>query len=93
MHIARAYGVTPSNPTPQSPGSPGAPHTEKPATTPNNERMQSLLAARVAEPVNFDAPTAASDAEAPALPLYTRAADKVEAAVAVQVGRTIDVKG
>lgn len=51
-----------------------------------------LVAGRVDKPVDFNA---ATPAQGPSnvFQLYNRAADKVEAAVAVQVGRQLDVKG
>lgn len=51
-----------------------------------------LVAARVQPPAKPDLETP-PPASAGALPLYTRAADKVEASVAVQLGRTLDLKG
>jgi len=51
----------------------------------------------VSKPVDFDgvpAPRrAATAAPTNVLQLYTRAADRVEAAVAIQLGRSIDVQG
>jgi hypothetical protein len=56
---------------------------------------QKLVAGTVTQPVDFvpHVPAAPSPASAPAvLQMYTRAADKVEVAVAVALGRTIDLK-
>jgi hypothetical protein len=85
MHIARAYGVS---------------HAARPsfssAAAPSSQSAQGLVAGNVTEPVNFDATPAArsSSALSPGVfQMYTRAADRIEAAVAIQIGRTIDVKG
>lgn len=92
-HVARAYGVS-------QPRAIAAPASTEPlasigptaaaAKLPTN--AQSLIAARVSGPVQFDGVSVPSSNPA-ALNLYTRAADKIEAATAVQIGRTIDVKG
>lgn len=57
--------------------------------------LNALVAGRAAGGVSFEtsAPRAASSQLPAAFSLYTRAADKVEAAVAVQMGRTVDVRG
>ena len=52
---------------------------------------QKLVAGSVAQPVNFDA--AAQAGVARGLQMYTRAADRVEAAVRIELGRAIDLKG
>jgi hypothetical protein len=57
---------------------------------------EKLIAGRVPGGVEFNTPrTAGPTSLVPAtvLPLYTRAADRVEAAIGVHVGRTIDVRG
>ncbi len=73
---------------------PAAPTTATSATAPAG-KLQSLIGAKVPGAVSFDA--AASPAQpkgpAPSLPLYTRAADRIEAAVAVNIGRAIDLRG
>jgi hypothetical protein len=43
--------------------------------------------------VNFDASPRSQQPNAIAYQMYTRAADRIEAAVAVHVGRTLDVRG
>jgi hypothetical protein len=81
LHIARAYGLGgPARPavTPPSPPAPSSP-------------TKSLVGGTVRQPVEFDSGTSASAPNA--LSLYTRAADRMEVAVAVQVGRSIDVRG
>lgn len=64
-----------------------------PATKPAQpmEKVSQLLAGKVAGPVDFSAgPRAASGSDA--MQLYTRSADRIEAATAVQIGRQLDVK-
>ena len=51
-----------------------------------------LVAARVEKPVQVDLESP-PPIEAGTLPLYTRTADKVEASVAVQLGRSVDLRG
>jgi hypothetical protein len=55
-------------------------------------RLDRLVGGRVAGAVDFSgsAPTAS---RGDVLPLYTRAADKVEASVAVRLGSTLDLRG
>jgi hypothetical protein len=86
----RAYGF-PARPAPVAPCSgPDAPQAH---------RVAQLVGARVAAPASvvgsaLEAPAAASAARgAAAYPMYTRAADRVEVAVAIQLGRTVDVRG
>ena len=81
IHVARAYGVKP--PAAPIPAVPAA--AARPA-----EGVSSLVAGRVARPVDFAAEPAPPGH---AYQLYTRAADKIEAAVAVTIGRAIDVTG
>jgi hypothetical protein len=54
--------------------------------------MRELVAARTTAPIAFDGSSAPVSA-ATAFPLYSRAADRIEAAVAVQFGRAIDMTG
>lgn len=53
--------------------------------------LSDLVAATVNQPMTFDG--AATPTTDGTLQLYTRAADKIEAAIAVNVGRAIDVTG
>lgn len=74
------------------------PVAEAPRAGAFNETLRSLIAAKVSGSVTFDAagttPAAVrSTGDIPSLPLYTRAADRIEAAVAVNLGRTIDLRG
>ena len=85
-YVARAYGVTqPERARAVPPMSP--PAAPLPARTTQSKAPPSgLIAGIVRQPVEFETPTTPSAS----FPLYTRAADKVEAAVAVEVGRVID---
>ena len=83
-HVARAYGAPPPVKSAQP-----ASATKSAAET---RKPESLVAATVPGKVNFQgtiAPTTSPDAFA----MYTRSADRVEAAVGVALGRTIDVRG
>lgn len=66
----------------------------KPAARPE-AAAQRLVAGTVTQPPAFDGPAIANRINLMngALQLYTRAADKIEAAVAVQLGRAIDLRG
>ncbi len=72
-------------PSPRAAGPP--PATPARAACPSDA---ATLVAGQAGPVDFADP-GAMPAAAGTLPLYTRAADLMEAAVAVQLGRTIDL--
>jgi hypothetical protein len=107
LNIAKAYGLKTAQQslpraTPQAaPVQPGDGDATLAKIRPGDvyhpaSAAQKLIAGTVNQPVNFDAapaqppPNALANA---ALQMYTRAADKMEAAIAVQVGRAIDVKG
>ncbi len=89
-HVARAYGVAqPGRARAVPPMSP--PAASVPARrAQSNAPPEDLIAGIVRQPVEFETPTAPSPTLGSSFPLYTRAADKVEAAVGVQVGRVID---
>src|SRR5690606_29760601 len=93
-HVMKAYGLRPTAATPPtaSLNSIGAP-TRADAYRPR-ETVQQLIAGKVSQPVDFNAapPARPAAAQAQVFQLYTRAADRIEAAVAVQLGRTLDVK-
>ena len=89
-HVARAYGVSPSGqaravPPMSAPGSAAPARTTQAAAPPRD-----LVAGTVRQPVEFETPAMPSPPPGASFPLYTRAADKVEAAVAVEVGRVVD---
>jgi hypothetical protein len=77
FRIANAYGVTP-------PSSPKAPATE-PA-----QRITQLVAGRVALPADPALASSAPAAGGESFPMYTRAADRVDVATRIAVGRTVD---
>ncbi len=82
---SRAYGLRLTHRTPTAKSaSPASPAARAP---------DQLIAASVNRPVSFEAHTPASSRPEAALQLYTRAADKFEAAIAIQVGRSIDLTG
>jgi hypothetical protein len=97
LHIARAYGVQSQRPT--------SPTNRTNAATSNfslrpdrydpGGPIRQLIAGAVTGKVDFSAAPGATKpaSQQQVLQLYTRAADKVEAAVAVHVGRTLDVRG
>lgn len=63
-----------------------------------SQAVQGLVAGTVKQGVHFDPASGASAASAAAVPgrvlqMYARAADRVEAAVGVQLGRALDVRG
>jgi hypothetical protein len=73
------------------------PQAKGPEAIESRERIDQLVAGQVPSPVNrgegFDLDTAKGTSEPPSLPLYTRAADQVEAATQVAIGRRIDLNG
>jgi hypothetical protein len=85
FHVARAYGIPPTTRGLPRPG----PDTPTAAPQPI---AGSLVAGRVDGPLAYEGGRSPV-AEGSPLQLYTRAADKVEAAVAVRLGRAIDVRG
>lgn len=91
-HIARAYGVTPNRAVAPRALAHPAISTQQPPRSESASAAQSLIAGRVPGPVAFDG-VSVPRPDANVFHLYTRAADKIEAATAVQIGRTIDIKG
>jgi hypothetical protein len=61
-------------------------------TAPGATGPQALVAGQVPGPITFDG-VSVPRSGAGGFHMYTRAADKIEAAIAVQVGRTLDIKG
>ena len=88
FHISRAYGVIKSAP-PRSAMQPVAVAAAQHART----AIKQLVAGAVQRPPEFSGSFASNPAAAQTLQLYTRAADKVEAATAVQIGRMFDRSG
>ena len=90
-HIARAYGLPATRPTMSiGPAQPAS--TQSGSIDKLPSPAQALVAGRVNGPIEFDG-VSVPRANPAALSLYTRAADRIEAATAVHIGRTIDVKG
>jgi hypothetical protein len=94
--VNRAYGITPAKP----PSSVCATESLQRASavqkadryTPQAaSNIQKLVAGTVDQPVTFDGVNAPRPAKQSVLPLYTRAADTIEAATGIQVGRSIDI--
>jgi hypothetical protein len=95
IHIARAYGVAPAMraaPIAKAGAAATIQRAERAAAQETGENVRQLVAGQVSGPVDF---ASASTPISPAGPyqLYTRAADKIEAAVAVRTGQAIDLKG
>jgi hypothetical protein len=93
-HIARAYSVATARAVALPQGASTAPiGAISPASTPNAiAGPTALVAGRVPGAVRFDG-VSVPRPDMSVLNMYTRAADKIEAATAVHIGRTIDVKG
>ncbi len=93
MHIARAYGV-PAKSRPQPPVSTGVIGTIAPKPAAHVSKASQLVAAKVNQPIDFERTALPSTPNpAGAYQLYTRAADRIEAAVGIETGRQIDVRG
>lgn len=98
IHIARAYGAAPTHSS--APGTPikaGAPPS-RPDQAPNDSAppvrsIDTLIAGQVNQSVDFDIASTPVNPAGNALPLYTRAADKIEAATGVLLGRSLDIRG
>lgn len=96
FQMAKAYGVGAARPAPPINNLTPPLRNQPPDSFQPASSVQRLVAARVTQPVNFDGANAAAERAQPAPPvlqMYTRAADKIEAAVAVHIGRSIDIRG
>jgi len=96
FHIARAYGIQPATrPSPVNPQSPVAPSGDVRdiAATKPSEGLNRLIGGAVARSVDFDSASSAQNLGGPVLQLYTRAADRIEAATGVHLGRNLDISG
>lgn len=100
-HIARAYGVPPARsvaqpastqPSARCNAVQGPSATTSPSAIQPGCAAQSLVAGRAPGPITFDG-VSIPRTNPGVLHLYTRAADKIEAATAVQIGRTLDIRG
>jgi len=91
FQAAKAYGVPQPRPATDVAGM-IRPTTRSDAVN-LSPGVQNLVAGAVSQSASFDNPRPPSVAvPGHVLQMYTRAADKIEAAVAVQHGRTIDLK-
>ncbi len=97
MHIARAYGLPQGQPVGktgvlQPPTSIRAVPSDS-FETQQPDKISQLIAGRVSESVNFNSSLPTTPSTADSYPLYTRAADKIEAVTGVQLGRALDITG
>jgi hypothetical protein len=99
-HVARAYGLPQSRPIarpastqPIAACAPAQGASATPSSAIGGSRAaESLIAGRAPGPITFDG-VSIPRTNPGVLQLYTRAADKIEAATAVQIGRTLDITG
>ncbi len=98
IHIARAYGARPAQSS--APGIPIkaiAPPTRPDQTlngsAPLGQTIDKLIGGQVNQSVNFDIASTPVNPAGNALQLYTRAADKIEAATGVLLGLSLDISG
>lgn len=82
---SRAYGLRLIR---QAPATTGASRPSPAARAPDQ-----LVGASVREPVTFDSHHPARTTPPAVLPLYTRAADMVEVATVIHLGRSVDLTG
>lgn len=94
FHVARAYGATRPNLAPITPVTPvdrQAP-TQTSGTSTTQANTARLIAARVPGGIDFTSDVA-TPTRGESLAMYRHPADKNAAAVNVQAGRLLDVKG
>ena len=97
LHIAKAYGLPQSKPLTQATGvhpptiARLTPTDSFESEQPN--KVSQLIAGRVARGVDFNSSLPTTPSTADSYPLYTRAADKIEAVTGVQLGRSLDITG
>ena len=98
IHIARAYGAKPApSSVPSAPIKVSAPSSRL-DQTPNGSilpggSIDKLIAGQVNQSVDFDIASTPANPAGHALQLYTRAADRIEAATGVLLGRSLDISG
>ena len=98
MHIAQAYGISRvaplRGPRPTVPSQPvHRTHSAQNAARPGAIGAERLVAGRVAGQIEFNGSSTRDPNNTGSLQLYTRAADKLEAAIGVHLGRAIDLRG
>ena len=91
FRIDRAYGVVRTAP-------PVVPSTRvardaTPAETGPSAKIRNLVGAIVPGGITFDSETGAAAPTTDSLPMYRRPEDRNAAAVGVELGRTLDVRG
>ncbi len=96
FHVAQAYGMKAaspaSKPVPARPAEALMP--TMPSRTPEQvQRTGELVAGTVPGKIAFTPAAGPPTGGGEVLPMYTRAADRVEAAVGIQLGKQIDLKG
>ncbi len=95
INVARAYGIAPTKAaqpaTPAQPVQQARPVDQVDSNRPS-ENVQRLIAGQAPGPVDF-ASASTPTSHAGAYQLYNRAADRIEAATGVNLGRSIDLKG
>lgn len=96
LHAARAYGVFPGHAAGTSrgaaPDSTGAIAPVHAASHTSVRDVRAIVGGRVPGGVEFERPSI-PPASLQGLSLYTRAADRVEAATGISLGRSLDVRG
>lgn len=93
-HIAKAYGIARPPASVQNAQPTSA--ANQPQAVNAQRAIEKLTAGTVSQAINFDASSVAdAKPQQPmdVLPMYNRAADRIEAATAIQVGRSIDIRG
>ncbi|MBX3374376.1 MAG: hypothetical protein KF817_11120 [Phycisphaeraceae bacterium] len=96
LHAARAYGVSPGHAAGTSrlpaPDGTGAIAPTQAASRTGTRDVHAIVGGRVPGGVEFERPSIPA-AALQGLSLYTRAADRVEAATGISLGRSLDVRG
>jgi hypothetical protein len=82
INIARAYNL------PRNAGQVGPVAQPAPA-----KGIDTLVAGKTNQPMSFDASPAKPISGGATLQLYTRAADRIEAATGIAIGKSLDVTG
>jgi len=98
IHIARAYGAKPTHASaPETPIKASAlPSRLDQASNDSTQPVRlidKLIAGQVNQSVDFAIASTPANPAGNALQLYTRAADKIEAATGVLLGRSLDIRG
>jgi len=95
FNVAQAYGIKPQQVATTTPATPVEPvaRTRPTGTEADSAaHVRSLVAATVQGGVTFDGASTIPAAKS-SLTLYTRAADTIEAATSIELGRRVDMRG